>query len=140
MNVDKIRKLLTLNEGRKNKMYKDSKGIPTIGIGHNLRDVPISDRAIDVIFEDDLNDHASELFRSYPWAAEMDEVRQGALIDLFFNMGGPTLAQFKNTLAAMRVGNWEATALGLEQSAWFGQVGNRGPRIVKMFRDGKWPV
>jgi lysozyme len=121
-------------------MYKDSKGIATIGIGHNLRDVAISERAIDVIFEDDLNAHSAELFAQYPWAAEMDEVRQGALVDLAFNMGLPTLSTFKNTLAAMRVGNWEATALGLENSAWFGQVGQRGPRIVKMFRDGKWPV
>jgi lysozyme len=140
VNVEKITKLLTLHEGWRNKMYKDSKGIWTIGIGHNLRDNPISDRAVRVIFEDDLNDHAAEAFKTYPWAAEMDEVRQGAFIDLYFNMGGSVIAQFKNTLAAMKVGNWEATALGLEQSAWYGQVGNRGPRIVKMFRDGKWPV
>jgi lysozyme len=140
VNVDKIRKLLALHEGRKAKMYKDSKGIHTIGIGHNLRDKPISERAIDVIFEDDLNEHANELFQNHPWAAAMDEVRQGALIDFYFNVGGSVFAQFKNTVAAMKVGNWEAAALGLERSDWYTQVGTRGPRIVKMFRDGKWPV
>lgn len=140
MNLEKIRALLTLHEGKRNKMYRDSRGIETIGIGHNLRDRPISDRAVNVIFEDDLNDHAGELFREFPWAAELDEVRQAALIDLAFNMGIPTLRTFKNTLAAFRAGVWEAAALGLEQSAWYQQVKTRAPRVVAMVRTGVWPT
>jgi len=140
MNVEKIRALLTLHEGRRNKMYLDSRGIQTIGIGHNLRDRTISDRAVDLIFEDDLDEHVADLFRAFPWAKDLDEVRQAAAIDLAFNMGIQTLSTFKNTMAAFRVGNWEATALGLENSRWYSQVGTRAPRIVKMIRSGLWPV
>jgi len=139
VNVDKIRQLLELHEGKRNKMYLDTKGIQTIGIGHNLRDKPISDRAVAVIFEDDLNEHTRELFQAYPWVTQMDEVRQAAVIDLYFNLGGSKFAQFKNTLAAMRTGSWEAAALGLEASAWYLQVASRAPRIVGMIRTGKWP-
>lgn len=140
MNVAKMRALLERNEGRRAKMYRDTKGIETIGIGHNLRDRPISNRAIDVIFEDDLNDHMAELFAAFPWAIDLDEARQAALIDLAFNLGIPKLRQFKNTLAAFKAGVYEAAALGLEQSLWFAQVGQRGPRIVAMVRSGVWPV
>ena len=139
MNVEKIRALLTLHEGRRNKMYLDSRGIQTIGIGHNLRDRTISDRAVDLIFEDDLDEHVADLFRVFPWAKDLDEVRQAAAIDLVFNMGIQTLSTFKNTMAAFRVGNWEATALGLENSRWYTQVATRAPRIVKMIRTGMWP-
>ncbi len=139
-NRGKFKTLFTLHEGKRNKVYKDTKGIATLGVGHNIRDVPISDKVIDLILEEDIDNHLEELCRTYPWFEDMDDVRQGALLDLFMNMGGPVIAQFKNTLAAMRVGNWEAAALGLENSAWFTQVGTRGPRIVKMFRDGRWPV
>lgn len=140
MNVAKIRALLELNEGRKARMYRDTRGIETIGIGHNLRDRPISQRAIDLIFQDDLNDHTDELFHAFPWAWNLDEVRQAALIDLAFNMGIPTLRTFKQTLAAFEAGVFESAAIGLLNSKWFTQVGQRGPRIVKMVRTGVWPV
>jgi len=140
MNIPKIRALLARHEGRRNKMYHDSKGIQTIGIGHNLRDRPISDRAVDLIFEDDLNDHVADLFRVFPWAEDLDEVRQAAAIDLVFNMGINTLSTFHNTMAAFAAGNWEATALGLENSKWYSQVATRAPRIVKMIRTGLWPA
>ena len=140
MNVKKIRALLELHEGRRNQMYQDSRGIQTIGIGHNLRDRPISDRAVDLIFEDDLNDHVADLFRAFPWTENLDEVRQAAAIDLAFNMGIQTLSTFKNTMAAFKSGNWEATALGLENSKWYTQVATRAPRIVRMIRTGLWPA
>ena len=53
--IDILQAQLTVDEGHKNFMYKDTKGIPTIGIGHNLNK-PISDRAVQVIFEDDMAD------------------------------------------------------------------------------------
>lgn len=138
MNVAKVRALLELNEGRRNRMYRDTKGIETIGIGHNLRDRAISNRAIDVIFEDDLADHTAELFAVLPWAKDQDEVRQAALIDLAFNLGLPKLLLFKNTLAAWRIGAYENAALGLRHSEWFLQVGRRATRIVKMVETGRW--
>ena len=139
MNRAKLRALLELNEGRRNKVYKDSLGYDTIGIGH-LMSRPISDAAVDQIFADDLAEHEAELRELCPWIDEHDEVRQAALIDLCFNLGRTKLAQFKNTLGAFRVKAYEAAALGLEQSRWFTQVGKRGPRIVKMVRTGAWPA
>lgn len=139
MNLEKQRKLTELNEGRRNRMYKDSLGIETIGIGHNLRDVPLSDRAVDLIFEDDLNDVMAELDRNIPWWRGLDDVRQAVLVDLCFNMGWPRLAGFKNTLAAIKAGVYEAAASGMENSKWYTQVGRRGPRMVTMMRTGEWP-
>lgn len=135
-----VRKLLELNEGRRNRLYYDSRGIPTIGVGHNLRDKPLSDRAVNLIFEDDFHEHVAELERIAPWFREHDEVRQAALIDLCFNLGAPGLAKFKFTLSAFRTKNYEGAASGLENSLWYTQVGLRGPRIVAMVRTGEWPA
>src|SRR5947207_3199466 len=44
---------LQVDEGRKEKFYLDSLGIPTIGIGRNLRDVGLRPDAIDCWFEND---------------------------------------------------------------------------------------
>jgi lysozyme len=53
---DILKVQLAVDEGRKAKMYLDTVGKWTIGVGHNLSDKPISQRAIDVIFEDDIGD------------------------------------------------------------------------------------
>lgn len=139
MDESRTRRLHELNEGRRNRMYRDSLGIETIGIGHNLRDRPISDRAVDVIYEDDLAEVLADLDRFLPWWREHDDVRQAVLVDLMFNLGATRLLGFKNTLAAFKAGVYEAAAVGLENSKWYGQVGVRGPRIVEMVRTGKWP-
>ena len=120
-------------------MYKDSLGIETIGIGHNLRDKPISDKVIDLLFEEDLKEVEVLLDKNLPWWAEQDEVRQAALIDLCFNMGIGSLMGFRNTLAAWKAGDYSGASVGLQNSKWYTQVGNRGPRIVKMVETGEWP-
>ena len=49
----KIKEKLIREEGKKEKMYVCPTGHRTIGIGHNLDALPISEHAIDVIFRDD---------------------------------------------------------------------------------------
>lgn len=135
----KLQALIELNEGRRNKLYLDSMGIETIGVGHNLRARPISDAAIDLIFADDLRDHQAELERICPWLDEHDEVRVAALTDMCFNLGPAGLAGFKNMLAHFKEKVYLSAAIEAEQSRWFKQVGDRGPRIVNMIRTGLWP-
>jgi lysozyme len=137
--MDKLYKLLDGHEGRKRKMYKCSAGYNTIGVGHNLDANPISDRAIQVILEDDVADVIAQLDAQLPWWRDNDEVRQAALIDLCFNLGIGTLRTFRNTLAAWQAGDFDAAAIGLENSKWYSQVGRRGPRVVSMVRNGTWP-
>jgi lysozyme len=137
--TSKLEQLLEQHEGRVRRLYKCSAGFNTIGVGHNLDANPISDRAIDVILEDDLEQVFRQLDEWIPWWRGEDEVRRAALIDLTFNMGISGFMKFKNTLAAWVKRDYAGAAAGLEQSLWFTQVGRRGPRVVKMVRDGVWP-
>ena len=45
-----------------------------------------------------------------PWFAEIDSVRQDALINLCFNLGMTRLLGFKNALTAMSVGDYDKAA------------------------------
>ena len=136
MNLIKIKELLTLHEGKRNSVYKCSQGFNTIGIGHNLDANPISDKAIDVIFEDDLNTVLNDLTKNLPWWRTLSENRQHVLIDMCFNLGIGRLLGFKNTLKAMEDGRYEDAAIGMGQSLWASQVGTRAIRLIKMMRDG----
>jgi lysozyme len=95
---------LTRDEGEKLKMYKDSRGILTIGIGHNLEAKAISKRASQVIFEDDVNDAKRELAEKLPWTSNLDDARLGVLINMTFNMGVRGLMAFEKMLAHVKAG------------------------------------
>lgn len=136
MDISALKKLLELHEGRRGSIYKCSAGYNTIGVGHNLDTNPISDKAIDVILEDDIAVVLSDLNKNLPWWRQLSERRQLVLADMCFNLGIGRLLGFKNTLKAMENGNYEEAANGMAASKWAAQVGRRAERLIKMMREG----
>ena len=135
------RALITLHEGKRNKLYQDSLGIATIGIGHNIQDRGLSDAAIDFIFREDLQQAERDAIAwlgADAWA-KLDDVRKAALIDFSFNLGAKTLAEFKVTREALRSGGYGPAAHYMTQSRWAEQVGKRAQRITEMIRTGQMP-
>lgn len=137
MNPLRLRAQLTLHEGRRSKPYKDSVGKLTIGVGHNLTDLGLSETAIDFILAEDITAHSAELIAALPWVAYLDDVRQRVLMDMAFNMGVPTLLTFKNTLAAVERGDYHTAAEGMLASKWATQVGGRATRLATMMDTGE---
>lgn len=135
---------LERDEGKRLKPYKDSVGKVSIGIGRNLDDKGISDAECRIMLDNDIAEHVELLDRYCPWWRQMSEQRQRALANMGFNMGvGPSAEQptgklltFKNTLAAMARGDYEAAANGMEASVWAKQVGPRADRLIKIMREG----
>jgi lysozyme len=66
-----------------------------------------------------------------PWWGSLPDQAQRVMANLCFNMGWKTLATFRQFLAAMQAHDWQRAAQELKNSKWWGQVGERGPRIVQ---------
>lgn len=128
---------LARDEGRRAMMYEDSLGVETIGIGHSLRR-PISDRAVEQIFADDLAETERELLLHAPWMADVGEPRYGAFLNLAFNMGVVGLMGFHNMLSAAQSGRWDDVATHLLESKYAGQVGDRARRLATQLMVNEW--
>lgn len=126
--------LLVRHEGKRNKMYLDQKGIETIGIGHNLRAVPISDRAVKVIFEDDTAGLDAEL-QTLPWYIALSEARQAAIFDLAFNVGFHGLLLFTHMISAIAEKDFSRAADEIESSHLEPQ---RRHDLATMMREDRW--
>lgn len=145
-NIDpkRLKEQLTLHEGYKRSPYKDSVGKLTIGIGHNLDDNGLPAPIIDALFLFDVEQVTAQLQRHLPWIFGLDEVRQRVLFDMCFNLGILKLLKFKNTLAAVRRGDYEVAADMMMDSLWATQVGDgpggtydRAERLATMMRTGQ---
>jgi lysozyme len=131
----KLMQMMVDEEGYEPSVYIDSVGVPTIGIGHNLHK-PLSRHVIEMIYEEDMDEVLAGLDALLPWWRDMTPARQQVLASIAFNLGIPKLLKFKNTLAAMKAGDWPAAAAGLKNSKRGRQLPARTAREVKLLLEG----
>jgi lysozyme len=139
--------LITKHEGSVDEPYDDSRGILTVGIGHNLianplpgEVYPMSAARMQEVLADDLQNTIVPLEAALPWITDLDEVRQAVLIDMAFNLGVNGLLEFKHTLAAIQAADWPmASTMLLASQPWVSQVGARATEDAAMLLSGNWP-
>jgi lysozyme len=137
MNIERIKATLTKHEGLRLHMYKDSVGIYTIGVGHNLEDKGISERAAQVMLEDDIEDAITDLERNLSYFKDLPTLVKEALVNLCFNLGISRLLQFKKTLAYLKSGKYERAANEVLDSRYASQVGYRALEVAEMIRSAE---
>ncbi|AHY25407.1 baseplate hub subunit and tail lysozyme [Serratia phage PS2] len=159
-----LQKMLIFDEGYKRKVYWDTEGYPTIGVGHLIvhertkdmgrinkllsqqvgREVTngiITAEEVTTLFDKDTNIQLVNMSK-YPNimaaynAAEDNTPRKWALINMSFNLGAAGLAGFTTSLGLMAQKKWEEASVQLKNSKWFRQVKGRGPRICNTIRFG----
>ena len=132
--MDECRKNLIADEGIRSKVYNDSRGIATIGIGRNVQTKGLSEEEIEFLFQNDIEEAMAELDKTDPVWRELPPVLQECMVNLMFNMGATTWLKFVNTRAALARFDFESVAKGLRNSKWYAQVqDSRKNRIVNAF-------
>jgi lysozyme len=126
---------LTRDEDRRTRIYTDTVGKVSGGIGRNLTDNGFRANEIDLMYANDIADTEAFLDRNVSWWRSLDPVRQRVLMNMAFNMLG-RLLEFKNFLAAAQQGDWQRAADEMLDSKWARQVGARATRLAAMMRAG----
>lgn len=123
----------------RHQLYRCESGKLTIGHGHNIDDLGISDAVADLILEEDIRDALAELDQRIPWWRDQPKGAGIVILDLMLNMGwmnedGGGLHTFKATLPAIRDGQYEFAANLLLRSQYARQVGARAKLNAAMLR------
>jgi lysozyme len=129
---------LTRDEGLRYKPYQDSVGKLTIGVGRNLSDVGLSLDEIQYLLANDLKKADAEVHSHLPWADALSDVRRAVLVEMAFNLGIDGLLKFKNTLALIQAGMFEAATNEMLKSKWAKEVGDRANRLSEQLKTGMW--
>ena len=137
MDIDKLIAQLKVNEGVRSKVYLDTEGIETIGVGRNLRDRGLSDDEIELMLANDIRDFQEEVERAFSWWSDLDDVRQRVVVDMAFNMGLGSLSKFVNTLSHIENGRYEEAGVEMLDSKWARQVGDRANVLSNMMKTGE---
>jgi lysozyme len=119
--------------------YQDHLGYWTIGIGRLIdkrKGGGIAEHEAAYLLLNDIAKVQNQLDVNLPWWRELDPVRQRALTNMAFQLGISGLLKFRNSLAAIKAGEWERAAANLKLSLWARQTPTRAGRVIEMFRAG----
>ena len=141
------------HEGVKAKKYIDSRGIPTVGVGFNLKRADadqklkavganpikvkqgkqaLSNNQIESLLISDLKSSKEAANRVVGNLSQHPSGVQGVLVEMAFNLGAKGLSEFKNFLGAVKSKNYSAAAKEMLKSNWSKQVGDRAKTLANI--------
>jgi len=146
--------MLSLNEGKRKQVYRDSEGKATIGIGFNLEEdhnkkflkdkgvdigrilkgEPISDKLMIEMYNHSLTQAFNDAVQYEPDFSKHPKSVQRGLVDMAFNLGLTKLKKFKEMKKGLDARDYDQVTREAINSDWYKQVKSRGPRTVDLFR------
>jgi GH24 family phage-related lysozyme (muramidase) len=144
MNIDELRQEIQNDEGRVNSVYLDHLNLPTVGIGHLIKEsdpehglpvgTVIDDERINELFDQDIKVTLSECEQLYGNFNDLPEEAQKILANMMFNLGRPRLSKFRKLCKAVADRDWQECAIQMEDSRWHRQVTNRANRLISRMK------
>ena len=141
MNLDRLTQELEIDEGVSYKIYIDSEGHPTFGVGHLItEDDPewgmpvgtyVDEDRISLLFFEDIENAISDAEQLFPDLYTYPETIQHVLANMSFNLGYTRLSKFIDLRQAVYEQDWEWMSEEMEDSHWYNQVGSRSERLVE---------
>ena len=139
MNIDELRQEIQNDEGRVNSVYLDHLSLPTIGIGHLIKEsdpeyglpvgTVIDDERINELFDQDIKVTLSECEQLYGNFNNLPEEVQKILANMMFNLGRPRLSRFLKMKQHVDNRDFASASQEMKNSKWYRQVTNRAQRL-----------
>jgi lysozyme len=105
-----LRQQLIAHEGLRLRVYMDTRGKLTIGVGRNLTDDGISEAEAMLLLDHDIQATLDGLTQALPWTAQLDAPRLRVLADIGFNVGIDGLLKFHRMLSAVEAHDYGSAA------------------------------
>jgi lysozyme len=129
---------LMRDEGKRLKPYRCPAGKLTIGYGRNLDDVGVTDDEAMAMLEHDVDASIADCQKVFPWFEGLDQVRQGVIVQMRFQLGLAGLLGFRNVLRAIARRDFVDAATEMLDSQWARDDSPaRAQRLAKAMRTGK---
>jgi len=146
--------MIERHEGKRNKVYSDTLGVPTIGIGFNLTRNDASQRLSNVganlrevlngkeltneqiytLFKEDVAIATSDAQSFLPGFDQQPESVKNVIINMAFNLGLNRLSRFNKFKQALENRDYQEAANQMINSKWYNQVGNRSKELTNIMR------
>jgi len=137
---DKIADMIKSNEGCKQAIYRDTRGILTGGIGHAFTEGShLPWPAIERLFWFDMR-NAYDGYERFckRTGTELEGARKAVIIDMIYQMGFAGVMKFEKMIRALKIERYGMAAVQILDSLYAKQTPERATRNSRMMGSGKW--
>jgi lysozyme len=132
-----LKKELIDDEGYEKFIYKDTRGLETVGIGYLCKN-GFSDAVIDLMFKECWERTYNFLVKSFPWFENLNFPRKYAIISMVFNLGERGFTKFSKVITALSHEEFDKASLEMNNSLWSKQVPRRVNKLSKIIKTGSF--
>ena len=139
MDIDKLREELKIDEGVKYEIYLDHLSLPTLGVGHLIKDTDpenglpvgtkIEEERVNELFDEDIQVTIQECKYLYDDFDDLPEEAQRIIANMMFNLGRPRLSRFLKMKQHVDNRDFASASDEMKNSKWYRQVTNRAQRL-----------
>ena len=142
MNMDRLLESVKKHEGYRNKVYLDTLGKRTVGVGHLCvedfweDDKEYEEKFLMTILEHDLSDAikgANDLMAENG-CMDMNEKAHELIIEMVFQLGKTGVSKFRNMWKALSALDYSTAAEQMLDSRWAKQTPNRANGMADIMR------
>lgn len=144
MNMDQLREEITIDEGLRLDIYLDHLGIPSVAIGHMIKEhdaeygkpvgTQITPERARRLFALDIAVCIEDCQSLFDGWDNLPEECKLILANMAFNLGRNRLSKFLLLRAAVAACDWQEAATQMADSKWARQVPNRAGRLIDRMR------
>ena len=116
------------HEGYSKKVYKDTLGYDTIGIGFLVSSLELDEDVCDIILERRLVSNEQVLQRKLIYYNDLPQSVKNILQNMYYQLGNK-LFNFVKTLHYVETGKYKAAAIEMLDSLWAKQTPNRAKEL-----------
>ena len=141
MTPTNLEEQLVRDEGEILYAYQDSNGFWTIGVGTLIdrhAGGGITREESRYLLSNRIQTAENAVNVCLPWAAGLDRIRFGALVNMAFNMGIEHLKGFEKFLTALEMRDYQRASAEMLDSQWAREVGERAQRLSQQILTGEW--
>lgn len=135
--LQKLKEILVEDEGVRLYPYLDTVGKLTIGVGHNLTDLGLSQDAVNFIFAEDIQRLLSSELGNKRWFKDLSDNRKVVVLSMCFNLGISGFLKFKKTIQYLRAKDYIAASKEMLDSKWARQVPVRAKKMSAIMKTDK---
>ena len=142
MNLERLFESVKKHEGYRNKVYLDTLGKRTVGVGHLCvedfweDDKEYEESFLMEIFQKDLQEAirgAKELMDEHG-CADIDERAEEIIIEMVFQLGRTGVKKFRNMWKALSEHNYVGASYEMLDSKWAKQTPNRAKDMAEQMK------
>ena len=142
MNLERLMESVKKHEGYRNKVYLDTLGKRTVGVGHLCvedfweDDKEYEEKLLMDILLDDLQNAikgARELKEEHG-CTDIDEIAQEILVEMVFQLGKNGVSKFRNMWKALSEKNYIGASYEMLDSRWAKQTPNRAKAMAEQMK------